>query len=93
LQPFCYWLQVPGTFEDLTHDSEVGFKLLTTEDIDELKPSGIIKAIKEIPAWIEDVLEMRPSVAAFQKKEPWVCRSKGQLQPARLGGRLQAVDD
>jgi hypothetical protein len=34
-----------------------------------------------IPAWIEDVLEMRPSVAAFQKKEPWVCRSKGQLQP------------
>ena len=34
-----------------------------------------------IPAWIEDVLEMRPSVEAFQKNEPWVCRSTGQLQP------------
>jgi agmatinase len=34
-------------FEDLTHDSEVGFKLLTTDDIDELKPSGIVKAIKQ----------------------------------------------
>lgn len=34
-------------FEDLTHDSDVGFKLLTTDDIDELKPSGIIEKIKE----------------------------------------------
>lgn len=34
-------------FEDLTHDADVGFKLLTTDDIDELKPSGIVKVIKQ----------------------------------------------
>lgn len=34
-------------FDDLTHDSDVGFKLLTTDDIDEMKPSGIVRAIKE----------------------------------------------
>ncbi|GAA5842205.1 hypothetical protein JCM9279_002818 [Rhodotorula babjevae] len=34
-------------FNDLTHDSDVGFKLLTTDDIDEMKPSGIVRAIKE----------------------------------------------
>ncbi|KWU41653.1 Arginase/deacetylase [Rhodotorula sp. JG-1b] len=55
-------------FEDLTHDSEVGFKLLTTDDIDELKPSGIIKAIKErvggMPVYLSlDIDVVDPSMA------------------------------
>ena len=40
-------LALAQDFDDLTHDSDVGFKLLTTDDIDEMKPSGIVRAIKE----------------------------------------------
>ncbi|BGP57304.1 hypothetical protein JCM8202v2_004944 [Rhodotorula sphaerocarpa] len=55
-------------FEDLTHDTEVGFKLLTTDDIDELKPSGIIRKIKErvgeMPVYLSlDIDVVDPSMA------------------------------
>ncbi|GJN92306.1 hypothetical protein Rhopal_005336-T1 [Rhodotorula paludigena] len=55
-------------FEDLTHDSEVGFKLLTTDDIDEMRPSGIIRAIKErvgnTPVYLSlDIDVIDPSMA------------------------------
>lgn len=33
--------------EDLSYDETVGFKLLTTDDIDEMGAAGIIKAIRE----------------------------------------------
>lgn len=33
--------------DDLVHDASVGFQLLTTDDIDEMRPSGIIKAIRD----------------------------------------------
>lgn len=34
-----------------------------------------------MPAWMEDVLEIRPSRAACQKKEPWVSSEVGDQEP------------
>lgn len=55
-------------FEDLTNDVNVGFQVLTTDDIDEMKPSGIIKAIKErvgdTPTYLSfDIDTIDPSMA------------------------------
>ncbi|GAA5957235.1 hypothetical protein JCM21900_001201 [Sporobolomyces salmonicolor] len=55
-------------FEDLTHDEEVGFKIFTTDDIDEMKPSGIVKAIKDrvgnTPCYLSfDIDTIDPSMA------------------------------
>lgn len=33
--------------DDLTYDASVGFQLLTTDDIDDLGASGIVKAIRD----------------------------------------------
>ncbi|GAA6061214.1 hypothetical protein JCM10212_001535 [Sporobolomyces blumeae] len=55
-------------FEDLENDVNVGFQLLTTDDIDEMKPSGIVRAIKErvgdTPTYLSfDIDTIDPSMA------------------------------
>ncbi|GAA6014333.1 hypothetical protein JCM11491_005043 [Sporobolomyces phaffii] len=55
-------------FEDLENDVEVGFQLLTTDDIDELKPTGIIEKIKQrvgnTPTYLSfDIDTIDPSMA------------------------------
>ncbi|GAA5885183.1 hypothetical protein JCM16303_005889 [Sporobolomyces ruberrimus] len=55
-------------FEDLENDVQVGFQLLTTDDIDEMKPSGIIEAIKRrvgnTPTYLSfDIDTIDPSMA------------------------------
>ncbi|GAA5938719.1 agmatinase [Sporobolomyces koalae] len=55
-------------FEDLENDANVGFQLLTTDDIDELKPSGIIEKIKQrvgnTPTYLSfDIDTIDPSMA------------------------------
>lgn len=62
-------------FEDLENDVQVGFQLLTTDDIDEMKPSGIIEAIKRrvgnTPTYLSfDIDTIDPSMAPASKLSP-----------------------
>ncbi|CEQ42503.1 SPOSA6832_04313 [Sporobolomyces salmonicolor] len=62
-------------FEDLTHDEDVGFKIFTTDDIDEMKPSGIVQAIKDrvgnTPCYLSfDIDTIDPSMAPASKSLP-----------------------
>lgn len=62
-------------FEDLENDVEVGFQLLTTDDIDELKPTGIIEKIKQrvgnTPTYLSfDIDTIDPSMAPASELQP-----------------------
>ena len=48
-----------------------------------------------IPAWIDEVLDNRPSCEAFQKKEPWVCRFDwiGPCEGGIHGGQARTILD
>lgn len=61
--------------EDLYHDASVGFQLLTTDDIDEMKPRGIIKAIRDRvgqnPCYLSfDIDTIDPSMAPASNLTP-----------------------
>ncbi|KAM0751806.1 Arginase/deacetylase [Meredithblackwellia eburnea MCA 4105] len=57
-----------NSYSDVEYDSELGFQLLTTDDIDDMGPTGIIKAIRErvgdSPCYLSfDIDTIDPSMA------------------------------
>ncbi|KAK4700419.1 hypothetical protein P7C70_g5832, partial [Phenoliferia sp. Uapishka_3] len=60
-------------YQDLSYDASLGFMLLTTDDIDDMRPSGIIKAIRDRvgdnPCYLSfDIDTIDPSMAPASKR-------------------------
>ncbi|KAI5474247.1 agmatinase [Pseudohyphozyma bogoriensis] len=85
--------------EDLEHDASVGFQLLTTDDIDEMRPSGIVKAIKErvgnTPVYLSfDIDTIDPSMApatGTPETGGWTTREVKKILRGLSGPELNIV--
>ncbi|KAM0787565.1 hypothetical protein ACM66B_003635 [Microbotryomycetes sp. NB124-2] len=87
-------------YDDLVHDEKVGFKLLTTDDLEDVGAQGIIKAIRErvgnTPTYLSfDIDTIDPSMApATGTPEPggWTTREVKKILRGLNGLNLVGLD-